>query len=476
MNRSRRQFLSDLPPWLLASQAILGWSPRTHAAATLSSPILVNLMLEGGPDLRHLIAPPYDSNTSSVGYNYWSHRYTSHSIGSDTGSWAARWSNDYHSLSSGGVSFGISKTAGWLKEQWDLGHVAIVSNVIGSDNRDHHHSTIIYETGDRSATQSDISRDGWGGRLAQQLSANVVSMTQNVRQFCFAPDASNAQSHTIDRIIAARNSRQMGLFISAEKTKSNKSTDPKAILDRSLTSYYAGKVIATTAKHKIFQTHEDSLRTFGAQIRSRLDQYPLPTTISNLYTKKTSGALNNLGFGEQIRNLYDCLLCNDLLSMKIASLSFGGWDTHKDQRTNIENNFSDIWGTGGGLDTLYTALTPVLPTAIDNMVFVIGGEFGRQLASNGGGGTDHGRGMTMLVIGNRVRGGLYGNPFPSSEVANSPNGYLRENSDILGKTSLDYVLAKVCDRIQTSSGATIFPNLGTASVESSGLLDTLFVS
>ena len=53
-------------------------------------------------------------------------------------------------------------------------------------------------------------------------------------------------------------------------------------------------------------------------------------------------------------------------------------------------------------------------------------EFGRRIAENGSGGTDHGAASTLFAIGGSVRGGFYGtapnlNPNGNSTLENSGN-------------------------------------------------------
>mgnify|MGYP000007486419 CR=1 FL=1 len=476
---SRRDFIATYPSRLITAAGLLHLIPSwswAQTAPTISQPLLVNVMLDGGPDFRHLFPPPYDGNPSSYGYAYWNYRASSHGLSASPSQWGDRWSSAYHSVTGQGTTFGILKKAGWLKSMWDQGHVAIIHNVFGSASRDHHLSKVVYETGDLDAGKNDVSRDGWGGRLAREMNGNIVSMTNSVQQFCFGPDVNNPNSHTLDRIISARDSRNLGLYSSPELLGNSKSQEPRAIMDRAISSYMSAKTISAGTAHKAFKMHEEKLRGFGQMIQRRLADHPLPSALSALYTSTSSNKLYNLDFAQQIRNLYDCLLCNDLLNMKVASMSFGGFDTHKSQLEGLENNFSDLFGTGKAMETLFQSLESSMPTALNEMVFAFGGEFGRQLASNGGGGTDHGKGMTMIVVGHRVRGGVYGSAFPTSELADSANGFLRSNSDILGKTSLKYVFGKLCNRMSTGSGAAIFPNLAAASVESTGLLDSLFSS
>lgn len=477
---NRREFITNLAlGGALAGAGIPVIPMRAHAAApAIGSPIIVSVYLGGGPDFRHLISPPFDSDPSSYGYHFWSNRISVNGINTDPSSWQGRWQNAYDPVSSGQTQFGIHRTAGWLKAQWDLGRVAIINNVYTGTNRDHQFSTVILDSGDMTSTKASISRSGWGGRLAAHLSANVVSMTSNVRQFCFCPHPTNAESHTVSRIVSARNSRQMGIYQSIQRTNNPSSSDPRAVMDRALQAYFGARAdYANTGSAPVrnFMMHENNLRSFGASMRSRLADYPIPERIAGLYTAGTSYTLQRRNFGEQIRNLYDSLLSADLINMRVASLEYGGWDNHENQLVNIERNFNDIFGTNRALDSLSTALSESLPSANEQVVYVLAGEFGRQLASNGGGGTDHGVGMTVLVIGARVRGGIYGNLFPASEIADSAYGYLRRNSGIRGQTTLTSAFGHLVQGLAPGAGSQVFPAYNTSTIETAGMFANLVI-
>ena len=129
--------------------------------------VLLFLMLRGGPDFRHMIAPPYSPDPTSYGGTYWRNRWRAHAIGSTEADRKERWEENYLPVTSGDTNFGILDKCGWLKTQFDAGNVALINNALGSTTRDHHHSEIVFESGDRTAGPNDLTRDGWGGRLAQ---------------------------------------------------------------------------------------------------------------------------------------------------------------------------------------------------------------------------------------------------------------------------------------------------------------------
>ena len=84
---------------------------------------------------------------------------------------------------------------------------------------------------------------------------------------------------------------------------------------------------------------------------------------------------------------------------------------------------------------------------------------------------DHGRGTSMLIIGNAVRGGVYGDMFPESELERLDD----RSSDINGLTTFDQIYARVCDWVSPGSSLSVFPDQSQSTVEAGALLDDLFI-
>jgi uncharacterized protein (DUF1501 family) len=276
------------------------------------------------------------------------------------------------------------------------------------------------------------------------------------------------------QVISARNTRAFGL---ARAIPADGLTNPRTIMDRALTGYYASlrgaNTIPATSPHHYFIAHEETLRGFTSAVASRLADNPVPTGVAALYTAPDPLLTRNTNFGEQIRNVYDCFACEGVVdsmanpfNFRVASLDYGGWDSHKNQRDQIEPQLADIFGDDRGLSALRTSLGATMPAALDNYVVTVAGEFGRQNRSNGDRGTDHGRGNYIFVMGNGVRGGIYGELFPMAEVTqlvNGQNAYERFNSDIDGLTGLSRVLGAVADWVGNDNtiGDIVFPGRAT---------------
>ncbi|NNG05124.1 MAG: DUF1501 domain-containing protein [Inquilinus sp.] len=86
---------------------------------------------------------------------------------------------------------------------------------------------------------------------------------------------------------------------------------------------------------------------------------------------------------------------------RIAVLEVSGWDTHARQGTETGQLARSLTGLAGGLTELRAALGPAWRETIVAVVT----EFGRTVAPNGTGGTDHGTGAAALLAGGRVAGG-----------------------------------------------------------------------
>ncbi len=447
---------------------------------------LINVMLLGGADLRFLFVPD-PATQPEYAAKFWEGRQ---GLYQSTAADLAQYP-DFASLfdlanpSAGlyrlvtdpasGAKFGIHNKAGWLIDEFNAGNAAIVANTVGSGNRRHDQSQLVVNAGDPAASQYVYDRDGWGGRLAYTMAnANTVSVTGDISVFCNGIDATNRN----ERIVHAKDTRNFGL----SQGDGNPLSD-NTITARSLKSYYAAKQLEAAQKlgawpYRKFLQHEKSVRNFGDALNSRLAAVSpqQPAALAALHTAGSSNQLSDDNFGLQCANVYDCFLAADLFEQRIVSMEYTGWDTHNNEKARFESNIDDVFGGGRGLATL-TAELDLLGTAMaDNVVFTFNTDFGRQLRANGDGGSDHGIGNYMIVLGSNVSGGTYGEMFPASEIqgAAGDTRFDQQGADIEGKTSFERVLARTCDWVQQGSGSQVFSSALSSPIETGVDMSGLF--
>ena len=83
---------------------------------------------------------------------------------------------------------------------------------------------------------------------------------------------------------------------------------------------------------------------------------------------------------------------------RIAMIETAGWDTHNQQTARLQRLLS-------GFDSMLAALRDGLGAAWQDTTVLIATEFGRTVAVNGTGGTDHGTASVAMVVGGAVAGG-----------------------------------------------------------------------
>jgi len=117
---------------------------------------------------------------------------------------------------------------------------------------------------------------------------------------------------------------------------------------------------------------------------------------------------------------------------RIAMIETNGWDTHSGQNARLANQLK-------GLDALIGALQEGLGTAWSQTVILVATEFGRTVAANGTGGTDHGTGAAAMLVGGAVQGGYIVTDWPGLAHAN-----LFEGRDLRPTLALDTLVATAC--------------------------------
>jgi uncharacterized protein (DUF1501 family) len=123
--------------------------------------------------------------------------------------------------------------------------------------------------------------------------------------------------------------------------------------------------------------------------------------------------------------------------IQFAFLALGGWDTHASQGAASGQLANRLAPLGQGLAVLAERLGPLFD---DTMVLVMS-EFGRTARENGNGGTDHGHGNVMWLLGGKLDGGkVYG------EWEGVGDAALNEGRDLPVTTDFRSVLAQVAER------------------------------
>jgi uncharacterized protein (DUF1501 family) len=125
------------------------------------------------------------------------------------------------------------------------------------------------------------------------------------------------------------------------------------------------------------------------------------------------------------------------VGMEVAFTECGGWDTHFNQGSESIKAFWTDLGT--------------YQDDVDVMTMT---EFGRTVKQNGTGGTDHGRGSCMFILGNDVNGGMVHNKMPELSVEN-----LEDGRDVPVTTDFRSVFSEVADNhLKINDDKVLFPD------------------
>lgn len=168
-----------------------------------------------------------------------------------------------------------------------------------------------------------------------------------------------------------------------------------------------------------------------------------------------NGAPPPQGFALDARQLARLMRRNP--SLQLAFMQLGGWDTHFNQGGSSGQLANRLKPLGEGLLTLATELGPLF----DDTLVVVMSEFGRTVRQNGTGGTDHGHGNVMWLLGGGLDGGKVWTDWPGLD-----DTALYEGRDLAVTTDFRSVLAQLCAqhlRLDDAALSRVFPNAPAAS-------------
>ncbi|MEA5596312.1 DUF1501 domain-containing protein [Rivularia sp. UHCC 0363] len=201
-----------------------------------------------------------------------------------------------------------------------------------------------------------------------------------------------------------------------------------------------------TAFDKLYSGNDALSKTYreARQARAALMESDVEMQMAN------NGAPLPKGFAKDAQRLARLMVRDSRI--ELAFLALGGWDTHINQGNSKGQLAQRLQGLGDGLAILQKELGEVYK----NTNIIVISEFGRTVKENGNGGTDHGHGNVMWLLGGNIRGGQVYGTFPGLS-----NNQLHEGRDLVVTTDFRDVIATVLQRhmnLEQAKISQIFPN------------------
>jgi len=274
------------------------------------------------------------------------------------------------------ASVGLNQNLPGIKALWDQGKVAIVQGVgYPNPSFSHFESIRVWETGDPTRRQVE----GWLGKTITQ---NYDSMGHPLTACaCGTTDIPGTLRDLHATVSVIDNSRTFG-FQGGSKVESVAGTVWKG------TPGIYGALFDTA-----ISTVEQSIASVRNAV-ARQSSVKYSDNAKLVYPSKTE-----LGAALQLA----ASLITSGAGVKLLHVTLGGFDTHQ---TELQRH-NDLMGyLDQSVSAFYQDLS--MHGMADKVLLATWSEFSRRPQENASGGTDHGAAAAMLLMGNPVQGGLYG--------------------------------------------------------------------
>ena len=282
-----------------------------------------------------------------------------------------------------------------IKHLWDEGKVAVINGIgYPNPNRSHFRSMDIWHT----ALPDDIGQEGWLGRVIREIDPKGDNVLTGVNFGRGLPRALGLRGVPVASV---GNLDTYGLFPDIQDEALRKyALDAFAMM-------YGGARGKDAVMDFLGQTGLDALK--GADILR---------TAPAKYSSSIEYADNPIA--QSMRSVAQVMFAD--LGTRVYYTQHGSFDTHSGEVATHATLWSDVAGAVGDfMDDVKEH------DREDDVVLFLFSEFGRRIKDNGSG-SDHGSGGVAFVIGNNVKGGMYGE-YPSLEFEHQLEGDLHFNND-----------------------------------------------
>ena len=320
--------------------------------------------------------------------------------------------------------FGLHPSLRGLHDLYREGELAIL-HASGSPHptRSHFDAQDFMETGTPGVKST---RDGWMNRLLGENGCACAGRT-------LADGAAHSADHASGQVSMAESSPLRGVAMGAEMPRALRGSYPTvAIADLERFGIAGGRSPELESVfERMYRSEEDDLIAGAAG--DSFEAIELIRRTDPLQYRPRAGVDYPRGdFGRSLQQIAQLIKAD--VGLEVAFTDIGGWDTHLAQggaQGQLANRLTEL---GSGIRAFHDDLGD----RIEDVVVVTMSEFGRTAAENGSGGTDHGHGNCMLILGGATAGGRVLGSWPGLE-----REQLYEGRDLAITTDFRNVFAEV---------------------------------
>jgi len=315
---------------------------------------------------------------------------------------------------SSGIALGLHPRLTGLKQIFDQGRLALVQRT-GYENqtRSHFLGTDIWSTANPDNSQTL----GWVGRYLDSLPSPVDAL--------IGWNATGALPH----VLQAAHTSVPSIPNAATYAFASPNGGNEATAERNAATRIASHVpVGQPELAFVYENAAAAMATLGR--------------VATVATYAPSLTYPNSGLGQALRAVAGAMVRG--IGTKVFYVTIGGFDTHSAQNVNAANGsyFTLMATLNDAVFAFYTDLRN--QGLLEDTLVLSFSEFGRRISENGSQGTDHGAASTMLVMGGRVSGGLYGT---AANLNTDPKNPTLENAagDVHYETDFRSVYGRVSD-------------------------------
>lgn len=306
-----------------------------------------------------------------------------------------------------------------FKNMYDAGNVAVVQSV-GYPNPDHSHfrSTEIWQT----AAPDRYERTGWLGRYLDEAGLPKNNLFNGVALAQVLPEAMIADTVDVPAIAQLN-----GYGLTSDRNAASRRTYAELVRERQFP--YSSPYLAHVAEI------EDHAQRGSEQLPQLVAGY------------KTDASYPATPFGRSLA--LAAQIIGSRTGTRVLYVQHGSFDTHVSQKATQDRLLAEF---SDAMKAFYDDLSA---HGNDKRVLTMTfSEFGRRIAENGSGGTDHGEASPLFLVGGGVKGGVYG---ALPDLSDTNMGNVRYTTDFRNvyATVLERWLGRPSKKILAGEFATI---------------------